>query len=538
MILSKFKSAVFVIIIIALGFVAYSDSMAGKFIWDDNSLIVDNSVVKSWANIPGIFTKDNISTPTGKTFHFYRPVQIITYMYDYSLWGLDPKGYHLTNILLHVLAALALFWFLNMLCHDSAVSFIASALFIVHPVHSEAVSYISGRADALSLSFMLVAFIFYIKGLERRNPFFYAVVFFSYALALLSRESAIIFPVLVLLYHYSFSGDGGLDNRKAGRLKRKFSIILFTGIVAITVAYIAFRATSLKHLIPVYALSTTLTQRLPGFFVALANYIKLLFLPIGLHMEYGNKLFKFSDPIALAGVAVLIFLLALAFAARNRKRIVFFSVSWFLIALLPVSNLYPAGAYMAEHWLYLPSVGFFLIIAGAAAAIYKKRGLRIVSVGLVAMFMVFYCYLTAKQNAYWVEPVAFYETTLKHNLESPRAYNDLAIAYEKAGKHREAIDVYTTMLSMDPKNPDVYVNLAAVYIVIGKNEEAVELCNRALAIQPENATAHNNLAVAYYVLRKYDLAIKHCDLAVAYGYKVKPELLELLKFYRDDQQEY
>ena len=94
------------------------------------------------------------------------------------------------------------------------------------------------------------------------------------------------------------------------------------------------------------------------------------------------------------------------------------------------------------------------------------------------------------------------------------------------------------MLRADPKNPDVYVNLAAIYIIIGKNEEAVELCNRAISLQPENATAHNNLAVAYYVLRKYDLAIKHCDLAVAYGYKVKPELLELLKFYRDDQQEY
>jgi len=536
--LSKLKPFIFVVIIIALGFTAYYNSTGGKFIRDDNSLIVDNSVVKSWTNMSGIFTKDNISTPTGKAFHFYRPVQIITYMYDYSRWGLDPKGYHLTNILLHVLAALVLFWFFNTLCRDSTVSFVASTLFIVHPVHSEVVSYISGRADALSLFFILLAFIFYIKSLERRGPFFYAIAFFCYALALLSRESAMIFPVLILLYHYSFSGDVGSDNRKAGRLRRKFSPVLFAGIVAITIAYIVLRTTYLKHLMPVYALSTTLTQRLPGFFVALANYIRLLFLPIGLHMEYGNKLFKFSDPIALAGVAVLVFLLALAFAARNKKRIVFFSVAWFLIALLPVSNLYPAGSYMAEHWLYLPSVGFFLIIAEAAAAIYKKRGLKIVSVGLVAMLVAFYCHLTARQNAYWAEPVAFYETTLKHNLESPRAYNDLAIAYEKTGKHQEAIDVYTTMLRADPKNPDVYVNLAAIYIIIGKNEEAVELCNRAISLQPENATAHNNLAVAYYVLRKYDLAIKHCDLAVAYGYKVKPELLELLKFYRDDQQEY
>lgn len=116
-----------------------------------------------------------------------------------------------------------------------------------------------------------------------------------------------------------------------------------------------------------------------------------------------------------------------------------------------------------------------------------------------------------------------------------KADNDKARAYEKMGMHEGAIKIYNQMLEKNPNNPNVYVNIAAIQIIKGNPYEAICLCEKAIKIDPENGTAHNNLAVAYYLLGRYSIAIKHCDLAVKYGYKVKPELIQLLKPHRGQE---
>lgn len=119
-----------------------------------------------------------------------------------------------------------------------------------------------------------------------------------------------------------------------------------------------------------------------------------------------------------------------------------------------------------------------------------------------------------------------------HIYRSMKATSDLAMAYENKGMHDEAIGIYNGMLKEDPGHPGVYVNLAAIQIKKRNMEDAIALCKKAIALEPNNATAHNNIAVAYYVQGKYDLAIQHCDLAIKYGYKVKDELIALLRPYR------
>lgn len=158
-----------------------------------------------------------------------------------------------------------------------------------------------------------------------------------------------------------------------------------------------------------------------------------------------------------------------------------------------------------------------------------KRAIVILTVIPIGIYL----YIAVKWKLYRQNPVAFYEERLKTAPESVKANSDMAVAYENAGMHDKAISAYNRMVTQNPDHPDLYVNLAAIQIRKRNPESAVALCEKAIALEPGNATAHNNLAVAYYLQGDYELAIEHCDLAVKYGYKVKPELLELLRPYRE-----
>lgn len=144
--------------------------------------------------------------------------------------------------------------------------------------------------------------------------------------------------------------------------------------------------------------------------------------------------------------------------------------------------------------------------------------------------------IAIKQSLDRRNPVELYERRLKSAPESVKANSDLAAAYEKEGMHDKAISVYNRMLTKDPGHPDLYVNLAAIQIKKRNPASAIALCEKAIELEPGNATAHNNLAVAYYLQGEYELAIEQCDLAIKYGYKVKPELLALLKPYREQEE--
>lgn len=179
------------IVIIILGFAVYANSLNGQFVWDDIHLVKENKFVKDWSNLEKLF-KTDIREGAGRRGNAYRPVQMITYMIDYSVWKLNERGYHLTNTILHILVALSIYWIINIIFRDNLVSLLTAALFVVHPVHTEAVSYISGRADPLSFLFMLLAFIFYIKNLNSRSLIAFICMLLSYVCAILSKESSFI----------------------------------------------------------------------------------------------------------------------------------------------------------------------------------------------------------------------------------------------------------------------------------------------------------------------------------------------------------
>ena len=192
-------------IIVMLGFIIYANSLTGKFLWDDEYSVVKNEYLKSWQYLPQLFTH-NFHVFADRQSLFYRPMTSLTLLLDYRIWQLNPWGYHLTNIIFHVLTALAVYFLLMRITMDSKVAFISGLLFVALPVHTEAVAYISGRADPIAAFLALISFLFYIGFLENKKGSAlkgFASFFFLVA-AIWSKEIAAVTPFLFFLYEISF----------------------------------------------------------------------------------------------------------------------------------------------------------------------------------------------------------------------------------------------------------------------------------------------------------------------------------------------
>jgi len=473
-----------VILIVVIGFAVYANSLNGKFIWDDYLLVRNNEHIDKLSNFAKFFTLDT-TAGSGVAYGFYRPLQLLSYALNYSLWGINVGGYHLTNTILHILVALCVFSLARLLFLNEFLALLSALLFLVHPVQTEAVAYISGRADSLAAIFLLLSLIFYIKYLKINSFKSYFLILINFALALLSKENSLALLFLILLYHYVF--------------KEKINPKKILSLFCVAALYIILRTLVIKGLLPYIPSQDNFLQRIPGFFVAVTDYIKLLILPFGLHMEYGNWLFSLFNPKALLGLAIFLLPLAAIFKKQQSHKLLSFALGWFFITLLPVSNVIRVNlSYMMEHWLYLPSIGFFLILSGCIYQIYKKEKLKILAIVMSGSIVLFYALLTVKQNNYWHDDVAFYETTVKYKPNTPRIYYNLGLTYGNLGRYKEAIQQY----------------------------------QKALELNPNYFLAQNNIAVMYYYEKQYTLAIKHADQALKLGYEVSPGFLELLKPYR------
>jgi len=489
----KFKTIIQIALIAVLGFVVYCNSLHGDFVYDDLILVKDNSNLKTFYHIPDILTKE-IAAQTSAEIHFYRPLQMISYLFDYNLWKLNVVGYHLTNILLHILVAITIYWLIYILFSNLLISFFTGMLFIAHPVHTEAVAYISGRADLLSALFILLGIVFYIKQVSNKSMKFYLLMCFSYALALFSKEYGLVMPVLLLIYSYIF---------KKRLLPREFLTLL-----GMTCVYSILRmAVSSPALVP-EALTTTLIQRLPGFFVSITEYLRILLLPFNLHMEYGTRTFSFYDLKVLIGAVILFASLTFAFIRKETLNLISFSILWFLVAILPMSNLYPINAYMAEHWLYVPSIGFFLIFAGCLALLLKKsKYIRLVSLSFMGVILFLYSYLTIRQNNYWKDPIIFYKTTLKYAPNNERMYTNMGFVYFGMGKTKEAFEAFQKLKEINPNNVGSYNGLGSIYGATGENEKAILMFNKSIRLQPKYIYTYYNLAKIYLGIEKIQEAI-------------------------------
>ncbi|MFC1807323.1 tetratricopeptide repeat protein [Candidatus Omnitrophota bacterium] len=520
--------------IVALGFSIYANSLNGDLLWDDKALIKDNTYISSWSNLSKIFSHD-IGAGAGKHSKSYRPIQVLSYVLDFSIWKDNIRGYHLTNTILHILVALLIYLLVTLLFENRLTAFFTSILFIAHPIHTEAVAYISGRADLFVSLFLLTSLIFYIKNITANSKMLSLLMLLSYAMALLSRENGLGFLIIIPLYHYIF--------------KKRYRLFDSIGIIVTTLLYFFVRFSIFNSAFSHPTSKTLFYQRVPGVFVAITNYARLLLFPFGLHMEHGNSTFSIFDPKAILGVVIFVSLISYAIVRVRKNTLVSFSILWFSVTLFPSSNLFPLNAYMAEHWLYLPSIGFFLVIAdvgyrllniGDRCAVFglrctpsaftktanrkpqteeqtpdtEHRKPNLYVFAAMVLLIAFYSVRTIQQNTYWRESLGFYERTLKYSPDSARVYYNLANTYKEKRELKKAHDFYKKSIDLEPNFSESYNNLGNVYNMVGSYNQAIDVYKKAIEVRPDFVDAYNNLGIVYNIIGKNDKAISSYRKAI------------------------
>jgi tetratricopeptide (TPR) repeat protein len=553
--------AVFVLFLI-IGLAIYANSFGNQFFWDDNDEIVNNVYVQHF-EVGKMFTQSMISG-AGQVTSYYRPVLLLSYALDYQLWGMNSFGFNLVDVLLHILNAWLIFIFLFFLLswrgiaileppHPSAtlrtgnpsleirgawLAFFPALIFLVHPLNTEAVDYVSGRADVLYAFFLMLSLIFYLnfsQAPEKKKKiinYFLAAIFFI--LSLLTKETAIVLPFLVLLIELFFiSGKIGWQRlQDAGKKSWPFFGILAVYLI------LHFTVFNFNHINGVLTgcqgayCSYNIWQRTLVFLLVVLNYFKILFLPLGLHMERAVTEFGsiYSWKILAAILAILVWGAAAIFFWKKERGIAF-GFFWFFILLAPTSGIAVKVLYPTyEHFLYLAMIGFWLALCSLINFL-PRRSLRLLAIGqqsaaarllhgkkgdliwikiffyvMLSFCVVFWGILTIQHNYIWSNPITFYENNLKYSPQSFIEHTNLGIAYSEAGREEEAIAQYEKAIAIADVYPQVHYDLANSYLALKNYDQAEKEYLRTIAMDQQFSSPYQNLYNLYIYLGEKDKA--------------------------------
>jgi len=505
------------ILILSCTFLAYFNTLDNPFIWDDDALILKNPLIKDANLLVRVFSSD-LYYGVSSGSNFYRPVQAVSYMWDYYFWRLDPKGYHITNIVLQGIVSFLVFLLLYLIFKEPAVSLAAALLFAVSPIHTEAVSYISGRADMLMAVFLLSSLLLFIRlDSTKFKKTFLSLSLFLFGLGLLSKELAIVFPLAVLAYLYYF---------KRARLG-SVPFFLVSGLYVILRLYFFTFATLRPPSLTKFPFLIRLTVQPKVVF----SYLKLLFLPVDLHMSR-----ELVRPVSFLGIFLSWFMLGIIFIScvyflkyKEKRRAASFFLAWFLIFLLPQSGIFPINAFVSEHFVYLSSLSFFTALSYLLFKAVKKR-IFILSILLI---LGYYGLLTHTRNIEWGNAQVFFERIIKFSPDSFQAFNNLGLEYEKKGLFDKAIGSYKNALKIMPDLLEAHSNLANLYFKLARFDDAQKEYLIVEKTAPGNKAGEvqNNMGALYEMQGKFDQAIARYSRALSLDPSLKFSHFNLARIY-------
>jgi len=274
------KTLFFLFLIVLLGIISYSNIYSHEFLWDDEFLIQKNQFIRSFDNFSKIFSTCS-GAGAGRLDNFYRPMQLVVYTIIYSLVGLKPWLFLFTNVLLHILNGVFIFFLIKKIFKNNFLGFLTSLFWIIHPVHTEAVTYMSGMADPLSVFFGLGSFLVYLNFKEKKQVYNLVFSLFLFLLALLSKETIIILLGLFFLYELFFSKE---KKRVSNYATLIWFFIFALGYFALRISVLNFGGTlNLYENTNIY--TKNLSIRIFTFLASLPSYYSFLFYPINLRME-------------------------------------------------------------------------------------------------------------------------------------------------------------------------------------------------------------------------------------------------------------
>jgi tetratricopeptide (TPR) repeat protein len=507
------RAAIGFVVAALAAFLTYANSLGGEFVWDDVALIVENEAVRSWGGLARSFTGDFFSgTASEVSYGYYRPVVTLSYRLDYLAWGLNPTGFHLTNVILHALNTFLVGMLLTALGLSWGPAMTTALIFAVHPVHSENVAWIAGRTDLLSFFWSALALVLVLHSLaEGRQPLaaaaWRAVAWMCFAVALSAKEMAVVLipwlVVILLLCH-------GLRWRRA--------LWLVAPFMAVLLVYLGVRFLALDVGTPAAPPEHTVLAVVLSAGPTVLRYLLWMLVPLRSSAYVVNPYVQdLADPRLLAALVLLTLLLGGLYAA-SRKQL---AVGWrgasaatfgvmTLLSFAPlVSPFRPAspagmGFTMAERFCYFPSFPFLaavVLLAVAAADFvpprHRARG-RQVAVAAVALLVLTGALRTATRNLDWRDSQRFFSTEVTKAPDAALLWSHLAVSETLAGRMPEARRAVEEALRLGGEQH--YSQSARVLWLTtsGDYESAIEVQEWLVReLNTEKRVARNNLAFLF-----------------------------------------
>lgn len=492
--------------LILIGAGVYLQTLQYDFVWDDHRHILENPALNDPWIIPQSFTDFGQAAHFEKAQLLYRPVFLLSLAADAAFWGKNPVGFHLTNILLHAFVTLLIFEFLRKWTGSFRIAWISSAVFAVHPIHVESVAWISARAELLMCLFLLVSFLAFSRSCDSSGIKSWGWTLaegLAFLTALLSKETAIVFPGLIVLICYS---------RKLHSWKSVLPSLIIT--ILISLGYLFSRSSTLLTVD-----SRSWYESGMAILYVTGEYLRLLLFPVSLKALYDLPSLTFMDQWVIRSVVILgIWVIGLVVAMR-RSPIIFSAMTWVLISLVPAYSLfmYTSVSPIAERLLYLPSIGFALLCGMLLSTMYDRFGsqyLKPIATGIVMFLLCAYAIGTMHSNKAWANEQRLWENTVHENPENSLAHFNLATAYFDRKQWQKAIQEYQKAVSIKPVYPEAYSNIGNAYSELGSRDLAIEQYKTAIRQKATYGDAYNNLAVTYHEIGRDDLAQKTLESAV------------------------
>lgn len=493
------------LVIFAAVVLVYAQTLTFEFVnYDDYDLVYQNAeFLSDPSNIAASFTTHAFTSHREESA-YYRPLLLVSFILDYQIWQLNPLGYHLTNLILHGVAAFLLFRLLTMVLKDEALALAGSLLFAMHPIQTESVAWVAGRNDVLVGLFVVMMMYFTAAQRERpeRARRYAWLAALSFALALFSKESAAFFIVLPAAYELVL---------RRTRLRELFAQewLFFHALAGGTLAvYFAIRLALFGELIGAERLYGILPveTRLMMVPAMLAEHLTLLLAPVRLSVVHPiTEVTWLQSPWTYAAVVVVLLFAAAIWWSWKADRRICFGLLWLAAGLFPVLNIFPLAVPILEHRLYSAVAGAALAAVVLLYRLTGPAGKRF----QVAMFVLIVAAAGASflRAPVWKTSESLWTDAIAKEPKASRAYFNLAGYYFEKQSYDMTIGLLDSYLALKPDDLLGHVKLRQTYLLTGKYAEANHVSRRMIALSPHNPNRYIEAGMLYERFNMPDSAI-------------------------------
>jgi tetratricopeptide (TPR) repeat protein len=475
-----------------------------SFVWDDEGYITNNPVVQSF-QLKEIFTANVMGN--------YHPVTVLVMAVEYFFFGMKATGYHIINLLLHLLNVLLVFYLVVQLSRKTEVALVAALLFGIHPMHVESVAWISGLKDLLYTAFFLGSWIVYLKFLTSTKRKCYFLSLLLFLLSLLSKPMAVTLPVALLLTDFFLCRK---MNRSVWLEKVPFFLLsLLFGFLAISTQKSSGNLSLLDFTVP---------QQWTFASFGFVSYLVKLFFPVKLCAFYPYPVnHPDAFPVIWYGyLAIVIALIILVFYSLRITKTIFFGFGIFAVTLFLVLQWLPVGkAIMADRYSYLPSLAIFFLAAEGFYLLWQKN-FKWIAIPILGFFTFLFSLFTFQRSEVWKSEITLWNDVLSKYENVPLAYLNRGIAFAKANEMDKAIEDIGKAIQLDTNYPKAYNNNFAkayynrgnMYLNAGKSDMALKDFDKCIELNPGYVQAYFNRGNIHSDNAEYDKALADYSKAI------------------------